>query len=122
MIRRLNWLIVLGGFAFSCKTITSPPVVSVVTDCGAPAIRDIAVHLLDDVTSALLVDGDWHAAVAAVAARAGADGLAAVKCAIADVLTRTTRQLTAKASMDVAEGARTQALHDRGVAWLAEHP
>ena len=106
----------------SCKTITSPPVVQVATDCGSPALRDLAVHLLDDVTSAVLSGAGWEGAVAAVAARAGADGLAAVKCAIAEIIGQTSTQLAAKAAMDPAEAQRTQLLHDRAVQWQATHP
>ena len=103
----------------ACKTVTSPPVVEVATDCGSPALRDIAVHLLDDVTSALLSGSGWQGALAGIAARAGADGVAAVKCAVAEVLTKTDVQLTAKASMGPSEAARTQTLHDNALAYLA---
>jgi hypothetical protein len=109
--------------AVSCKTpITVPdptPVVkTVAADCGAPALRDLASHLLDDVTSALLSGGDWRAALAAVAARAGADGLAAVKCAVAEVFSKSDAQLGYRGLMDKAEVDRTQLLHDRAGQYL----
>ncbi len=107
----------------SCKTpVTIPDPVHVLepvaADCGAPALRDLAAHLLDDVTSALLSGGDWHAALAAVAARAGADGLAAVKCAVSEVFFKSDQQLDYKALMDKAEVERTQLLHDRAGQYL----
>lgn len=112
----------------SCKTtgsidgpITSAPV-KIAVDCGAPAIRDIASHIVDDVASALLVSGDWHAALAAVAARAGVDGWSAVKCAIAEVLAKADVQLSARAEMSPDAVAFTIQLHDRAAQWLSEHP
>jgi hypothetical protein len=115
-------LVFAASYGIACKTITSPTVTTVAADCGAPEIRDLAAHLLDDVTSALLATGDWRAALAAVAARAGADGLAAVKCAVSEILAKSSAQLAAKDSMDKAEAARTQLLHDRAAAFVAEHP
>lgn len=113
----------LLALCVSCTTVHVPPtVVAVAADCAAPAVRDLAVHLLDDVTSALLVTGDWRIALAAVAARAGNDGLAAVKCAVAEILGQTKAQLASKASMSPATAVRTQTLHDRALAWTSEHP
>jgi hypothetical protein len=106
----------------SCKTITSPTVTNIAADCGSPALRDLASHLLDDVTSALLSGGDYRVALANVAARAGADGWAAVKCAVTEVFGQSKAQLLARASMDKATADRTQTLVDRAGTWLGEHP
>lgn len=109
----------------SCKTPVSvndptPAVVAVAKDCGYPAVRDLAGHLLDDVTSALLSTGDWHAALAAVAARAGVDGYSAVKCAVAQVFKDTSEQLVLKAQMDEAAATRTWTLNARAGAYLED--
>jgi len=117
-------LVFLGTVA-GCKTTGSTPpgpisteAGQVAVDCGAPAIHDLAAHLVDDVASALITTGDWHAALAAVAVRAGNDGLAAVQCAVAEVLSRTSLQLEARASMDKDTGDRIQLMHDRALEYL----
>ncbi len=129
MIRKIRLLIALAGLcgAYACKTTapTSPIAtagVVIAADCGAPALRDLAAHLLDDVTSALLSGGDFRAALAAVAGRAGADGAAAVKCAVTELLGKADLQLSARARMEPDAVNRTEMLRDRATTWLAEHP
>ena len=127
-MKTILFVFVIAFGVTSCKTTgtlpgptTSAPV-QIAVDCGAPAVRDLATHLLDDVASALLVSGDWHAALAAVAARAGADGWAAVKCAVGECLARADLQLSARAEMAADAADATQLRHDRALQWLSEHP
>ena len=114
---------VLAYTLVSCSHVTStapPTITQVAVDCGLPAVRDLATHLLDDVLSGL-VAANWEASLAAVAMRAGADGLAAVKCAVAEIFLKTDIQMTARAEMPDEAYARTQLLHERAFAYLAAH-
>lgn len=115
----------LSGCATSTPTTgPSPPIVGVLKDCGLPVVRDLAQHLLDDVASALVVSGTdangWHAALLAIAARAGADGLSAVTCAVQELLAQAQAQLTARSRMDAATAAQLDLTVTRCQAWLAE--
>jgi hypothetical protein len=122
----------LGVALASCATTGTPtpgPATSVpvqiAADCAAPAVRDVATHLVDDVASALLTSGDWHQALANLGAtetqRLKVDAWPAIMCAIQEIGARTGMQLAAKASMDQDAQVQTQTLHDRAVQWAAEH-
>lgn len=132
--KTLLMLLALGGLALmpGCATTgtptpgpaTSAPV-QIAADCAAPAVRDVATHLVDDVASALLTSGDWHQALANLGAtetqRLKTDAWPAIMCAIQEIGARTGMQLAAKASMDQGAQVQTQTLHDRAVQWAAEH-
>jgi len=112
----------------SCKTTSVPgpssPATTVLKDCGIPAVRDLATHLLDDVASAVAVNGPtedaWKSALLTVAWRAGVDGLSAVVCAAQELLAQHQTQLAARGRMDAATAARTDATDARLKEWLAE--
>lgn len=122
--------LIIAFSLFGCTTggtpITgpSPPVVAVLKDCGIPAVQDLAQHLLDDVASALVINGPdlnaWHAVLLAVAARAGVDGLSAVTCAVRELVAQAQAQLTARSRMDAATATRLDTIVARGTAWLTE--
>jgi hypothetical protein len=97
-------------------------VAGVAAECGAPAARDLAKNLLDDVASALIVSGDWRQALKNVAARAGANGLEAVSCAAEHLLADAEKKLTARASMKPETAQRTEVLRDRAKEWLGDRP
>lgn len=120
-------LIALGWTLGGCQA--APPLppsiapgIAIAADCGAPVVRDVATHLLDDVTSALMTTGDWRAALSAVAARAGDSGAEAVKCAVGDLLAQSSDQLALRARMEADAVDRTTLMHDRALTWLGEHP
>ncbi len=107
----------------SCKTVPIPPtVISVAADCGAPAIRDLATSLLDDVASALISKTGFAGALAAIEARAGANGKAAVKCAVEELIGKYNARLAAKANMTADDVALTQEARDNAAAWLKLRP
>jgi hypothetical protein len=133
-MRALVLFLALAGAAMlpSCATTTgttpgpatSAPV-QIAADCGAPAVRDIATHLVDDVASALLTSGDWHQALVNLGAtetqRLKTDAWPAIMCAVQEIGARTSLQLGAKASMNKDAADQTQQLHERAVQWAAEH-
>jgi hypothetical protein len=114
--------VLVTASVMSCKTVPIPPtVVSVAADCGAPAIRDLATSLLDDVASALISKSGFEGALAAIETRVGADGKAAVKCAVEELLSKYDGRLAAK-TMGADDIALTQNARDNAAAWLKLRP
>lgn len=110
-----------GGNGEGPPPLATLPSGPIIADCGAPAVHDLALKLLDDVASGLMFTGDWRGAVGGVAVSAGADGPPAVKCDMQEILARSKRQLAASASMDADAVSRTQTAADRATTWLGEH-
>ena len=104
----------------SCKTAGTPKPVDVVisgaVDCAEEATRKTALHILDDAASAL-VTGDWQGALADLASRFGAEGLA---CALGKI-----RSDSTTASRAAMESGDPDKLEDKKAArasqWLDEH-
>lgn len=109
----------LGGA--TCQQRPPVDVGSIAADCLADPVRDLATHLLDDVASALIVTGDWRAALANVAVRAGANGWEAVKCAVERIFGEREQQLTQRARMDEDTVKRLELERNRAALWLEEH-
>jgi len=118
--------ILLSAIAFTLSCSHIPPTVvdttqTIAVDCLAPAVRDVATSLLDDVASALLTGGDWKAAVNNIATRIKTNGMEAVWCAVNYIKAEATTKLFASKRMDDATVARQQLMYDRASAWLADH-
>lgn len=114
--------LVFGGATCQNKPTPGGPVGAIAADCLAEPVRNVATNLFDDVASAIMVTGDWKAAVAAVAARAGANGWEAVKCAVEWLVGDSEQKLFHRARMDDTTAARIELQRDRAREWLAEHP
>jgi len=131
-LRTLVLVLAFAGLALAaCATtgtapgpIASAPV-QIAVDCGTPAVRDVALHLVDDVASALLTAGDWQQALANLGqtetARLKTDAWPAIACAVQEIGARTGLQLGARASMGQDAAEQTQALHDRAATWAGAH-
>lgn len=117
----------------SCKTVQ--PVVDEVThvalDCGKPAIKDVALHLLDDVTSAL-VTADYAGGIRGIVAglvkgvaeaerqRALESAWSAAACAVDEVNSQAGTHL-AYGHMDPETQERQVLIRAHATAWLGAH-
>ena len=117
----------------SCKT--AAPVVDEVThvalDCGKPAVRSVASHILDDVTSALvsadysggirgIVAGLIKGVVAAERQRALEQAWEAAACAVDEVSHQAGTHL-AYGHMDPETEERQVLIRAHATAWLGAH-
>lgn len=116
-----------------CRT-TQPladDVTNIAADCGKPAVRDIALHILDDVTSAL-VTADYSGGIRAIVTglisgvaesakeRALSNAWEAAACSVEEIHRRTGVSL-GYGRMDEATTERQAMIRAHATAWLAGH-
>jgi len=128
LLLALSWVALLPACATTSAGTPGPVAsapVQIAADCGAPAVRDAATHLVDDVASALLTAGDWQQALAKLGqeetARLKADAWPAILCAVQEIGARTGLQLAARASMGQDAVTQTETMHDRATSWASAH-
>jgi hypothetical protein len=114
-----------------CKTTGFPDAGKIVADCGEPAVHNIAIHILDDVASALATanyDGSLKdeaqnivgTLVGVETSRAVEQAYEAIKCAVAEVQSNTSDHL---GYGHLGDGVETQqkATLAHAADWLARH-
>ncbi|MEP6651808.1 MAG: hypothetical protein ABJA82_00525 [Myxococcales bacterium] len=128
----LGWLMLVPS---GCQTITGNPTVQdaghIVADCAAAEVHDIALHALDDVTTAI-AETDYNGAIRDVAgrlitqltgtlgARAAGDVWQGIKCVVAEIQQKTNVQL-GYGKMAYGDAVRLQTMNQHANAWLAAH-
>jgi len=102
--------LMFGGASTCQKPTPTNPVVAGVINCAEEGVHNAAIHVIDDVSSALAT-GDYVSALTNLVKQFGE---AAIDCAVREV----TGTATAHAQMDQLEATKAE----HGKAWLASRP
>lgn len=126
----LGYVMLIPG----CKTVNTPTIQDVghiAEDCARPAVHNIATHILDDVSSALIMS-DFSGGIVSIVAnllknvaiaeyeRAKADAWEAAKCAVVEIKKQTGVHL-GYGGMDFDTMARERLMHENASDWLMAH-